>query len=138
MIYLIIIKMFVESKEKPTTGHVVLVAINIMLVVMSCGFVLGGNSCIGDVLAIQLEWGDQADKNNTYMSTAAILGLMIGSIGSKFLTNCGRRRAILLSYLVIIIATVPSFFSSNFWVLLMSRLIMGIPAAVCVNAGSLY
>ena len=55
---IIIIKMFIESKEKPTTGHVVLVAINIMLVVMSCGFVLGGNSCIGDVLAVQLEWGD--------------------------------------------------------------------------------
>jgi len=38
-----------------------IVAITIMLCVMSCGFVLGGNSCIGDVLAIQLDWGDNAD-----------------------------------------------------------------------------
>jgi predicted MFS family arabinose efflux permease len=72
------------------------------------------------------------------MSTAAIFGLMIGSIGSKFATNWGRRRSILVSNLVIVIATAPSFFSSNFWMLLMSRFIMGIPAAVLVNASSLY
>ena len=72
------------------------------------------------------------------MSTAAIFGLMIGSIGSKFATNWGRRRSILVSNLVIVIATAPSFFSSNFWMLLMSRFIIGIPAAVLVNASSLY
>ena len=67
-----------------------------------------------------------------------MLGLAVGSILSKMVTDFGRRRSILLSFAVCTVATVPYFFTSNFWVLLSTRLIMGFFSAILINACSLY
>jgi len=52
--------MFVESKEKPTVGHLMGVATNILLGCFNIGFVLVGNTDVGDILGVQLSWGDNA------------------------------------------------------------------------------
>ena len=67
-----------------------------------------------------------------------MLGLALGSIFSKLVSDWGRRRAVLLSFAVMIVVTIPYFFTSNFWVLLITRFILGIFSAFVINAGSLY
>ena len=66
------------------------------------------------------------------------MGLTIGSVGSSFVTDLGRRRAILLSNVVITLMTIPYFFILNFWVLFFTRFIMGVASCVIINATSLY
>ena len=122
--------MFVENKEKPSGCHMGLVALNIALSCTSAGFALAGNADLVDIWQVQNKWGDNKDRNNTAIASGAVLGLTIGSIFSKLLTDWGRRRAILLSNVVITLLTIPYFFTSNFWVLMVTRFIFGIASAI--------
>ena len=67
----------------------------------------------------------------------AVLGLTIGAMGSKLLTNWGRRRAALLSNLIITISTIPNFFAASLWLFCITRFILGIFGAALVNTSSL-
>ena len=130
--------MYVERRESPSNCWLGLVTTNVALGCMSAGFVLAGNTDLVDIWAAQNKWGDNKDRNNTAISSAAVLGLTIGAMTSKFVTDWGRRRASLLSNAVITLATLPYFLTSNFWALLITRLIIGIASAYLINAGSLY
>ena len=130
--------MYVESKAKPTTGTLVGIALNTTFAVFNCGFALSGNTDVVDVLSVQLNWGDDTDRNNTIISSTAVFGLTCGALLSKFFTNWGRRRTILLMNLIITIVTIPFFFTDNFWVLLTMRGLLGFASAIIVNASSLW
>ena len=130
--------MYIESAKTPSIGYLLLYATNIGLSVMVAGFVLAGNTDLVDVWAAQNDWGDNKDRNNTAIASSGVLGLTIGSIISKMITDYGRRRSILLSFAVCSVVTIPYFFTSNFWVLLSTRLIMGFFSAILINACSLY
>ena len=90
-----------------------------------------------DIWAIKLNWGDDKDFYDTLISSSAVMGLTLGSVGSHLVTNWGRRRAILLSNVVITLMTIPYFFTYNFWVFFVTRFIMGLAAAVIVNSSVL-
>lgn len=114
------------------------IALNTTFAVFNCGFALSGNTDVVDVLSIQLNWGDNTNRNNTIISSSAVLGLTLGAILSKNFTSWGRRRSILLMNVVITVITIPYFFMENFWALTFTRLILGFASAVIVNASSLY
>ena len=130
--------MYFEKEEEPSKGYLLLYATNVGLSVMVAGFVLAGNTDLVDVWAVQNNWGDNKDRNNTAIASSGVLGLTVGSILSKMVTDYGRRRSILLSFAVCTLVTIPYFFTSNFWVLLSTRLIMGFFSAILINACSLY
>ena len=52
--------MYLESDVRPSNLYFVAVSFNLMLGVFTCGFALTGNNDVGDILAIQLDWGDNA------------------------------------------------------------------------------
>ena len=113
------------------------VALNVAFGCMSAGFVLAGNTDLVDIWAVKNGW-DNKDRNNTAISSAAVLGLALGSISSKLVTDWGRRRSILLSNAIITMLTLTYFFNPNFWALLITRMIIGFFSAIMINAGSLY
>ena len=86
---------------------------------------------MGDVLGVQLDWGENAADYNVYISTGAVLGLTIGSIFSKLVTNSlGRRKSMLLMNFIILLVTIPYFWTKSFWMILVTRFILGIAGAV--------
>ena len=104
---------------------------------MSTGFVLTGNTDLVDIWATKNDW-EHRDRNNTAISSAGVLGLSLGAIFSKLITDWGRRRSILLANMVITMLTLPYFFTSNFWILLFTRLLIGFFSSLMINASSLY
>ena len=130
--------MYFEKEEEPSKGYLLLYATNVGLSVMVAGFVLAGNTDLVDVWAVQNNWGDNKDRNNTAIASSGVLGLAVGSILSKMVTDYGRRRSILFSFAMCTLVTIPYFFTSNFWALLSTRLIMGFFSAIIINACSLY
>ena len=63
---------------------------------------------------------------------------MIGSLFSKHILVIGLRRSILLSNAIITLMTIPFFFCKAVWVLSTARFVIGIGAALIVNATSVY
>ena len=84
-----------------------------------------------------MNWGDDKDFYDTLITSSAVMGLTIGSVGSNFITDWGRRRAILLCNAIITLMTIPYFFTYNFWIFFVTRFIMGLAAAVIINSSSL-
>ena len=130
--------MFIESNQKPSSARMMGIATNVVIGCFNCGFVLAGTLDVIDVWNVQFGWGDKSTRNNTVISTCAVLGLTLGSIFSKLITNFGRRRAILISNVIITLITIPYFFTKNFWVIASTRFVFGIAAAFIINASSLY
>ena len=129
----------VEGGRKSHSGsYWVALTLCLALGCFNCGFALGGNTNVGEVLGVQLGWGDDAVSKNTAISTAAVAGLFAGAIFSKPITNLGRRRAILIMNVVIAAITIPYFFTESYGILLTTRLILGFASAVIVNASSLF
>lgn len=57
---------------------------------------------------------------------------------SKVITAFGRRLAIILMNLLVILVSIPTFFTDAYWVLVVQRLALGFFTAVIVNGSSLY
>ena len=77
---------------------------------------------------------------NTFMSSMAVFGLMIGSIFSKPVLQIGLRFTILICNACITAITIPNFFvpvDATYW-LTASRFLMGVFAAVIINATATY
>ena len=130
--------MYIESKDKPSYCYLTVLAFNLILGCFTCGMVQAGDTDVVDIWAIKLNWGDDKDFYDTLISSSAVMGLTLGSVGSKFATDLGRRRAILISNAVITLMTIPYFFTCNFWIFFVTRFIMGLAACVIINATSLY
>ena len=130
--------MYIERNEKPSINRMIGIAINMTVGCFNCGFALAGTLDVVDVLTIQLDWGGEANRNNTIISSFAVLGLTLGSIFSKLITEMGRRRAILFANILITLVTIPYFFTNGFWIICFTRLMFSFGAAVIVNASSLY
>ena len=130
--------MFIESREKPSKCHLALIGFNSVLGCFTCGFVQAGDADMVDIWAVKLDWGNDKDFYDTLITSGAVFGLTFGFVGAKIFTELGRRRAILLSNLVILVMTIPYFFVCNFWVFLFTRFFMGVAAGVTIIACSLY
>ena len=130
--------MYLERRRKPSLTQVIGMMFQIMACVMCLGFSLSGNVDVSDVMSVQQEWGDKFDTKNKIISTAPVLGMTIGAIGSNLVTEWGRRRSLLLCNLVITVVTLPNFFINSYWYFVFARFIMGLASAVSVNGTSLY
>ena len=105
----------------------------------NAGFTLGSNNNVGYIMAAQCNW-ETDSKKNTWMSSMAVLGLMIGSIFSKPVLQIGLRFTILCCNACIVAITIPNFFVSidTFYWLTTSRFLMGVFSAVIINATAAY
>ena len=88
--------MYLERDVRPSNRYFLAVALNLMLGVFSCGFALVGNSNVGEILAVQLNWEkNNVTRNTIWISTSATIGLTAGALLSKPITARGRRMAII-------------------------------------------
>ena len=62
--------------------------------------------------------------------------MMLGAMFSKTILVYGRRKIILICNIVLVVLTVPYFFSSNYAVLCITRTVLGFVAAVIINASA--
>ena len=62
--------------------------------------------------------------------------MMLGAMSSKPILAHGRRKIILICNIVLLLLTIPYFFTSNYAVLCITRTILGFVAAVIVNASA--
>ena len=131
--------MYVERKVRPSNWYFLAVAINLGLGCFSVGFALTGNTDVGDILAVRKNWSDDdAERNNKWIATSATIGLSLGSVMSNLITASGRRLAIILMNLLMVLISIPTFFTSNYWVIIFQRFAIGYTSAVIINASSLY
>ena len=52
--------MYLERDVRPSNKYFLAVALNLMLGVFTCGFAIDGNTDVGDILAVKLNWGHNA------------------------------------------------------------------------------
>ena len=109
---------------------------NLSIGCWSAGFALSGNTDVGDILGVQLNWGDKQNYYNTILSTCAVLGMMLGAIFSKMILVYGRRKVILILNIFLTLITVPYFFTSDYTVLCITRTLLGFFGSVIVNASA--
>ena len=84
------------------------------------------------------KWSDDdAERNNKWIATSATIGLSLGSLMSKLITAFGRRLAIIVMNLLMVLISIPTFFTSDYWVIIFQRFAIGYTAAVILNASSL-
>ena len=131
--------MYFERKEKPGLGYFMILALAVMVGCWNCGIALSSNVDVADVLKYKLDWKkSEWDRNNTIISTSAVVGLSVGSMISKVFTEWGRRRTLLLSNLCIAAITIPYLFFLNYWYIVIAKFFQGVFGAFIVNASSLY
>lgn len=101
---------------------------------MQLGAALSATPSTISSIEAQLNWAaEDVDTNKTLLSTASVLGVSIGAIiGGKIITY-GRRRAVLIFDLLGIVGSCLSIIS-NFYVILIGRLVYGFAAGVLVTA----
>ena len=129
--------MYVDHREIPSKGYFWGLAINLGITCWNAGFVLSAAG-INQSLDAQEGWGDRENFNNTALSSIAVLGLTLGSMFSKpILQGLGRRKSILLSNVLIVLITIPGWFTINGWVLGSSRFILGFISGLQINGCAL-
>ena len=127
------------EERNPKTNFWTLFGIsaNIWICCWQGGFCIGGNNVVGEILADQMNWGDNKDRNNTIISSLAIAGGTIGSLASGTICEIGRRRSILLCNVVVIIST-AMMLVLNLWVIFIARFMQAVAAGVILSGSNLY
>jgi MFS family permease len=100
--------------------------------------VIAGNNQAGDVFKYKFGWTDKdADKSNTFISSAGILGLIIGSLLSTKIVVFGRRIiAILFSFFIILVVSAMLIWP-GFYMMCIGRVMTGFSAGVLITCVSL-
>ena len=123
-------------KAKP--GYLCGFQVYLMLMTAQCGFVLSGNNSVNDVIAAKLNWSTAETKlNNTIISSAAITGLIVGSVLSSKMVICGRRFCAILSTILIIVSVIPTVVWVNLYCIAGGRFVYGFAASVLVTCANL-
>ena len=127
------------EEQNPKTNFCLLFGIsaNIWMCCWQGGFGIGGNNVVGEILADQMNWGDDKDLNNTLISSSAIAGITVGSLAAGSICEIGRRKSILLSNLVTIIST-AMMLVLNLWVICVARFIQAFAAGIILSGCNLY
>ncbi len=100
------------------------------------GWAVVGNTQTAPVMSVKFGWNhEEAMLYNTLISNSSILGLFIGSIFASKIIGIGRRKAIILMNVIIVIGTGISLILT-IPTLIIGRFISGFAAGVltiCVN-----
>ena len=71
------------------------------------------------------------------LTSAGVVGIMIGTFTANLIVPKGRRKTILISQIIAIVGGLMSFIL-NVWILLIARIIYGIATGIAVVAVVLY
>jgi len=125
-------------KIEAKSGHLCGFNVYLMIMTAQCGFVLSGNNQVNDVIAAKLGWDDDQTKlNNTIISSASIVGLIIGSALSGPMVRCGRRLCAILMCLLIIASVLPTVLYINLYCIAGGRFVYGFATSVLVTCANL-
>ena len=129
--------MYFDHATVPSKGYFYGLYVNLMFGLFVPGYMLSGSG-INQVLGVQGNWGEHDERNHVILQSAAILGMMIGAVTSKAILDYGRRRAILICNAVLVVMTIPNFFTNLWWFLAICRFFCSVAASVTINASSIY
>ena len=128
-----------EEQRQVNWSYLIPLVATLTFGVSNVGFVIAGNNQVGGILASKLDWDDrQAARWNSTISSAGVLGLIIGSFAVELiLRKIGRRKAIILTSLVVILAVIPTIFLSV-WSIILGKFFFGLAAGSMIVASSIY
>ena len=113
-------------------------ALNLWMGCWLTGFAVTGNNVVGDYLAIQLDWNTkQAEFRNSVIATVEVFGVTAGSFAAGYFVEFGRRKTIIFSFVVILLATFMTLVL-NFWMIVIGKLIFSLACGVSLIATNLY
>ena len=111
---------------------------NLALTASSFGVVLAMVNELSSLYSSHFKWAeDDKDLNVTILTSAGVVGIMIGSGLANFIVEKGRRRTILISQVIALIGALMGFIL-NLWVLIAARIIYGIATGIVIVAVALY
>jgi MFS family permease len=94
------------------------------------GWAIAGNAATAQILVAKFGWDEEETKlKNSMLGTIGLVGIMIGSTAGGNLITYGRRRAIFLLFVPMIIGITFTLFE-NFYTILIGRFITGTCAGV--------
>ena len=113
-------------------------AFNLWMGCWLTGFSVAGNNVVGDYLAVQLDWNTkQAEFRNSVIATVEVFGVTAGSFAAGYFVEFGRRKTIIFSFVVILLATFMTLVL-NFWMIVIGKLIFSLACGVSLIATNLY
>ena len=101
---------------------------------MQAGFVIGSNNSVVPILEKKLP---NNLKLESVITSSGILGMIIGSFFSGCVISYGRRRAIILMNLLIILSCSASLVL-NIWAIITAKFVQGFAAGALINACNIY
>lgn len=105
---------------------------------MQAGFAIASNNLVGQILQVQFNLPDsQSILFNTMLTSAVIVGMVLGSFLSGWLIECGRRTTLIAMSLLILVSTSTSLIFS-FYAILTAKFFQGFASACIVNTCEIY
>lgn len=109
---------------------------SLVLACMQAGFAIGSNNQVGPILAVQFNSVDPTFLQ-TLLTSAVIVGMVLGSWLSGWILEYGRRRTIIIACLGIIVSASCSL-ALNLPTIIVAKFFQGIAAANIINASNLF
>jgi len=116
--------------------YLVAMALHLLLLVSSAGFVLGGNNQVNPVLAVKNSWTNP-ELYNTLISSFGITGLILGSLLSSKFVHIGRRKCALIFLTIIELAVIPTIIWPDIVVICIFRCIFGFAAGANITCSAM-
>jgi len=122
-----------EVTRKANMSYLVPLVLNICLGSMPVGYVLAGNNVVGEIVAIQLEWGERSTFKNTTINGTAVFGMVVGALSAGLILPIGRRKTMYVMNLLIILGTCATLFPI-YSLILVGKLVFGFGCGGTISA----
>ena len=126
-----------QSDLRPNTPFLFCLTLNLWVCCWQAGFGLAGNNIIGDILSDQMGWGANNALYNTIISSVGVAGLTLGSLLAGLITTNGRRRALMQSNCIVLVAT-ALMMVLNLYAILVGRFLLGFAGGLMICGSNLY
>ena len=94
---------------------------NLFLSCIQAGFAIGSNNLVGQILMAKFNFDPIKETlMYTFLTSAVVAGMTLGSLFSGAVTSCGRWRALILMQ-CLIMASCGCSLIFNYWVILVSK-----------------
>lgn len=124
------------SHQTPVTFFVVLIACIAAIAGVLFGFDTGVIS--GAILFIKQDFV-LSNAMYSFIMSAVLIGALVGSgVSGRFADFFGRRKLLIITAIIFVAATLVSAFSSQVWMLIASRVVVGIAIGIASFAAPLY
>lgn len=122
------------ESEKVNTPFMIAIFLTTTVANFASGFALAGYNISAKVIQKQNKW---ETSTTTLITSAGILGMMLGSLLADKIIPFGRLKAAILANLLVAISVIPMMWF-HFFTLIIGRLLLGFGSGLFIVIGSVY